>query len=49
MTCAEKREIFSLEGGWLFAVWEGRVRMGRRRRNEGGEGRQSGDILTFCW
>jgi hypothetical protein len=36
MTCVEKKGIFL--GGWLFAVWEGRVRMGRRSRNRGGEG-----------
>jgi hypothetical protein len=46
MTCVEKRGIFL--GGWLFAVWEGRVGMGKKRRNRGGEGRQSGDILTFA-
>ena len=45
MTYVKKRGIFL--GGWLFAVWEGRVGMGRRRRNRGGEGRQSGDVLTF--
>jgi hypothetical protein len=37
MTCVEKREIFLR--GWLFVVWEGRVGMGKRRRNRGGEGR----------
>jgi hypothetical protein len=33
----------------LFAVWEGRGELGwgRRMRNRGGEGQQSGDILTF--
>jgi len=44
--CVEKRGIF-LGGGWLFAIWEGRVGMGRRKRNRGGESRQSVDILAF--
>jgi hypothetical protein len=37
-------------GGWLFAVWQGRGELGwgRRKRNRGGEGRQSGNILTFA-
>jgi hypothetical protein len=45
MTCVEKRVIF-LRGGCLQF---GRVELGweRRRRNRGGESRQSGDILTF--
>ena len=30
MTCAEKREFF-FWGGWLFAVWEGRVGMGKKK------------------
>jgi hypothetical protein len=30
MICAEKREIF-FGGGWLFAVWEGRVGMGKKK------------------
>jgi hypothetical protein len=30
MTCAEKREIF-FWGGWLLAVWEGRVGMGKKK------------------
>jgi hypothetical protein len=29
MTCAEKREIFFF--GWLFAVLEGRVGMGKKK------------------
>jgi hypothetical protein len=29
MTCVEKRGIFF--GGWLFAVWEGRVGMGKKK------------------
>jgi hypothetical protein len=29
MTCAEKMETFW--GGWLFAVWEGRVGMGKKK------------------
>jgi hypothetical protein len=29
MTCVEKKEIFL--GGWLFAVWEGRVEMGKKK------------------
>jgi len=29
MTCVEKRGIF-LEG-WLFAIWEGRVGMGKKK------------------
>jgi hypothetical protein len=28
MTCVEKRRIFL--GGWLFAVWEGRVGIGKK-------------------
>jgi hypothetical protein len=37
-------------GGWLFAVWQGRGELGwgRRKRNRGREGRQSGNILTFA-
>jgi len=40
-------------GGWLLAVWEGRVCldawMGKKKEKQGrgGEGRQRGDILTF--
>jgi len=45
MTCAEKREIFF----WgLFVCSRGELGWGRRRRNRGGEGRQSGHILTFA-
>jgi hypothetical protein len=29
MIYVEKREIFL--GGWLFAVWEGRVGMGKKK------------------
>jgi hypothetical protein len=29
MTCAEKRDFFFW--GWLFAVWEGRVGMGKKK------------------
>jgi hypothetical protein len=29
MTCVEKREIFL--AGWLFAVWEGRVMMRKKK------------------
>jgi hypothetical protein len=29
MTCVEKRGIFL--GGWLFAFWEGRVGMGKKK------------------
>jgi hypothetical protein len=28
--CVEKRGIF-LRGGWLFAVWKGRVRMRKKK------------------
>jgi len=45
--CAEKREIFFLGGGMVVCSW-GELGWGRRRRNRGGEGRQSGDILTFA-
>jgi len=31
MICAEKREIFFGGGGWLFAVWDGRVGMGKKK------------------
>jgi hypothetical protein len=35
MTCAEKREtFFFLRGGWLFAVWEGRVGMGKKKKEK---------------
>jgi len=43
--CAEKREIFFLGG--LVVCNRGELGWGRRRRNRGGEGRQSGHILTF--
>ena len=41
------REIFVWEGGGAGCLQMGRVEIGRRRRNRGGEGRQSGHILTF--
>jgi hypothetical protein len=34
------------EGGLVVCRWE-ELRLGRRRRNRGGEGRQSCHILTF--
>ena len=46
MTCAEKREIF-FRGAGCLQFGRGEMGWGRRRRNRGGEGRQSGDILTF--
>ena len=43
--CAEKRDIFF----WgLFVCSWGELGWGRRRENKGGEGRQSGHILTFA-
>jgi hypothetical protein len=39
------REIF-VWGGLVVCRW-GELGLGRRRRNRGGEGRQSGHILTF--
>jgi hypothetical protein len=30
MTCVEKREIFFR--GWLFAIWERRVGMGKKKK-----------------
>jgi len=45
MTCVEKTEIF-LRGNCL-QFGRGELGWGRRRRNRGGEERQSGDILTF--
>ena len=47
--CAEMRKIFVLGrgGGWLFCRWGG-LGLGRRRRNGGGECRQSGHIFTFA-
>jgi hypothetical protein len=41
------REIFFLGGGGLVVCRWGELRLGRRRRNRGGEGRQSEHILTF--
>jgi hypothetical protein len=32
MTCVEKRGIFLW--GWLFAVWKGRVRMGKKKKKK---------------
>ena len=31
MTCVEKREIL-FWGGWVFAVWKGRVGMGKKKK-----------------
>jgi len=45
--CADMREIFLLGGGGLVVCRWGELGLGRRRRNRGGEGRQSGHILTF--
>jgi len=43
--CAEKREFFFF---WRASCLQlGELGWGRKRRNRGGEGRQSGDILTF--
>jgi len=46
--CVDMREIFFLrgEGGLVVCRW-GELGLGRRRRNMGGEGRQSCQILTF--
>jgi len=45
--CADMREIFfEGEGGLVVCRW-GELRLGTRRRNRGGEGRQSEHILTF--
>jgi hypothetical protein len=41
------REIFVWGGGGLVVCRWGELRLGRRRRNRGGEGRQSWHILTF--
>ena len=41
------REIFVWGGGGLVVCRWGELGLGRRRRNRGGEGRQSGHILTF--
>ena len=38
--------MFGGEGGLVVCRW-GELRLGRRRRNRGGEGWQSGHILTF--
>jgi len=48
ITCrADMREIFFRgEGGLVVCRW-GELGLGRRRRNRGGEGRQSCHILTF--
>jgi hypothetical protein len=46
MTCVEKREIFFLGGADYLQFGRGEMGWGRRR-NRGGDGRQSGDILTF--
>ena len=45
MTCCGRGRFF-FEGGLVVCSW-GELGWGRRRRNRGGEGRQSGDILTF--
>jgi len=47
MTYTEKREFFFGEAGCL-QFGRGELGWGRRRRNRGGEGRQSGHILTFA-
>jgi len=47
MSCVEKRGIFFLGDGCL-QFGRGELGWGRRSRNRGGEGRQSGDILTFA-
>jgi len=44
--CAEMREICVWGGGLVVCRW-GELRLGRRRRNRVGEGRQRGHILTF--
>ena len=45
--CAEMRKIFVLgRGGLIICRWGG-LGLGRRRRNGGGECRQSGHIFTF--
>jgi len=41
------REIFVGGGGGLVVCRWGELRLGKRRRNRGGEGRWSGHILTF--
>jgi len=46
MTCVKKRGIFFR--GVVVCSLGGELGWGRRSRNRGGEGRQSGDILTFA-
>jgi len=46
MTCAEKRDFF-LGGAGCLQFGRGELGWERKRRNRGGEGQQSGDILTF--
>jgi len=46
MTCVEKKGIFFFGGCLQFR--RGKLGWGRRKRNRGGEGRQSGDIFTFA-
>jgi len=41
------REIFVWGGGGLVVCRWGKLGLGKRRRNRGGEGRWSGHILTF--
>jgi hypothetical protein len=41
------REIFVWGGGGLVVCRWGELRLGKRRRNRGREGRWSGHILTF--
>ena len=41
------RKIYFGGGGGAGCLQMGRVGLGRRRRNRGGEGRQSCHILTF--
>jgi len=43
-----RRERFFFGGGGLVVCSRGELGWGRRRRNRGGEGRQSGHILTFA-
>jgi hypothetical protein len=43
--CSKKREIFV---GGSVVCSRGELGWGRRRRNRGGEGRQSGYILIFA-
>jgi len=47
--CAKKREFFFFFGGrGLVVCSRGELGWGRRRRNKGGEGRQSDHKLTFA-